>query len=78
MYAVPGPDSFEIILNTELDKSGAEMPKAEFDMLHTQVPVTALTTPVEKFTISMTEAKPGIDVVFEWSTVRFVIPIRPQ
>jgi hypothetical protein len=78
MYAIPGPDSFEIALNTELGKSGAEMPDHQVDMLQTKVPVTAASTPVEKFTISMTEAQQGIDVVFEWSTVRFVIPIRPQ
>jgi DUF2911 family protein len=78
MYAIPGPDTFEIILNTGLGKSGAEMPDHQFDILQTKVPVTTAATSVEKFTISMTEAQQGIDVVFEWSTVRFAIPIRPQ
>lgn len=77
MYATPGPDTFEIILNTELGKSGSEMPNHDLDILHTQVPVAA-SAPVEKFTISMTEAQQGIDAVFEWSTVRFTIPIRAQ
>jgi len=78
MYAIPGPDSFEIMLNTELGKSGSEMPDHQFDVLQTKVPVTTASTAVEKFTISMTEAEQGIDAVFEWSVVRFVIPIRPQ
>lgn len=78
MYAIPGPDAFEIMLNTELGKSGAEMPDHQFDLLQTKVPVTTASTSVEKFTISMTEAQQGIDAVFEWSNIRFVIPMRPQ
>jgi len=78
MYAVPGADSFEIVLNSELGKSGSEAPNASLDILHTQVPVTKPEAPVEKFTISMTEAAQGMDVVFEWSTVRFVIPVRAR
>jgi hypothetical protein len=77
MYAIPGPDAFEIILNTELGKSGSEPPNKTLDILHTQVPVTALSTPVEKFTITTTNSPPGIDITFEWSTVHFMIPIRP-
>jgi len=76
MYAVPGADSFEIVLNSELGKSGSEAPNASLDVLHTQVPVSQPGEPVEQFTISMTEAQQGVDVVFEWSSVRFVIPVR--
>jgi hypothetical protein len=78
MYAIPGPESFEIVLNTELGKSGSEMPNPLMDILHTQVPVTNPGTPVEKFTITPTETPQGIDLTFEWSTVRFIIPISPR
>ena len=78
MYAVPGAESFEIVLNSELGKSGSEAPNASLDILHTLVPVTRPGAPVEKYTISMTKAQQGLDVVFEWSTVRFVIPVRTR
>ena len=78
MYAIPGPDSFEIILNTELGKSGSETPNPSLDILHTQVPVTNPKAPIEKFTITMTEATRGLDIIFEWSTVHFVIPVRTE
>jgi hypothetical protein len=76
MYAIPGAGSFEIVLNSELGKSGSEAPNPSLDLLHTQVPITNPETPVEKFTISTTEAAQGVDIIFEWSTVRFIIPVR--
>lgn len=78
MYAIPGPNAFEIILNTELGKSGSEAPNKTLDILHTQAPVTPPIEPVEKFTITTTETGKGMDLTFEWSKVHFAIPIEPQ
>lgn len=78
MYAVPGPDSFDIALNSELGKWGAMEPDYSLDVLHTKVPVEHLTTPVEQYTISMVEADGGINVVFEFSDVKFIVPIKAQ
>jgi hypothetical protein len=76
MYAVPGPDSFDIGLNSELGKWGAMEPDYDLDILHTKVPVEHVTTPVEQYTISMVEANGGINVIFEFSDVRFIVPIK--
>ena len=78
MYAVPGPDSFDIALNSELGKWGAMEPDYELDVLHTKVPVEHSSTPVEQFTITTVEAGGGINVVFEFSDVKFIVPIKPQ
>jgi hypothetical protein len=78
VYAIPGAQSFEIILNSELGKSGSEAPNPSLDVLHTQAPVTIPDTPVEKFTISMKAVAHSIHVNFEWSNVRFVIPVRER
>ena len=78
MYAIPGPDSFEIVLNTELGTWGAMEPDYDLDFLHTKVPIERVGTPVEQYTISTVEADGGIDVVFEFSDVKFVVPVKQQ
>ena len=78
MYAVPGPESFDIALNSELGKWGAMEPNYDLDVLHTKVPVEHVSTPVEQYTITTVEADGGINVVFEFSDVKFVVPIKAQ
>ncbi|MEP6736802.1 MAG: DUF2911 domain-containing protein [Chryseolinea sp.] len=78
MYAVPGADSFEISLNSELGKWGAMEPDYSLDVLHTKVPAEHVPTSVEQYTISMVEADGGINVVFEFSDVKFIVPVKAQ
>ena len=78
MYAIPGADSFEIVLNSELGKWGALEPDYSLDVLHTKVPVEHASTPVEQYTISTVEADGGVNVIFEWSDAKFIIPIKAQ
>lgn len=75
MYAVPGAENFEIALNSKLGKWGAMEPDYSLDVLHTKTPVEKLTTPVEQYTISLAPATKGIDIIFEWSDTRFVVPL---
>lgn len=76
IYAVPGAESFEIILNSELGRWGAFEPDHALDILKTNVPVQKATSSVEQFTTTLMQAESGIDVVFEWSDTKFVIPVR--
>ena len=78
MYAVPGAESFDIALNTELGKWGAFEPNYDLDILKTKVPVQKTTAPVEQFTISLAPSGDGIDIIFEWSDYRFVVPVKAQ
>ena len=78
MYAVPGPDEFDIALNSALGEWGAMEPDYSQDVLHTKVPVEHTNAPVEQYTITTVEADSGVNVVFEWSDIRFVVPIKPQ
>lgn len=75
-YAIPGPEEFEIVLNTELDKWGALDPDPALDILRTKVPVQKLSTPVELYTIALEEVTGGIQIVFTWSDTKFVIPVQ--
>jgi hypothetical protein len=78
MYAIPGAESFEVRLNSELDKWGAMEPDYDLDVLKTSVPVEKLASPVEQYTISLAPAGEGINMIFEWSDVRFVVPLKAQ
>ena len=75
LYATPGADSFEIIVNSELGKWGAFEPDHNLDILHTTVPVEKITSPVEQYTIRMEPINGGIQVIFEWSDTRFAVPL---
>lgn len=78
MYAIPGPDSFEIVLNSELGKWGAFEPNPDLDLVRTQVPAEKTSTLVEQYTISLKPADQGINMIFEWSDTRFVVPLKAQ
>jgi hypothetical protein len=78
IYAVPGPDSFKIALNSELGTWGYMEPDYSKDILSTQVPVEKLSTPVEQYTITLRKDGSNINAVFDWSDVRLNIPIEPQ
>jgi hypothetical protein len=78
MFAFPGPNEFEIALNTELGKWGAFEPDYTKDLLRTKVPVEKVNAPVEQYTISLAPEGEGVNVVFEWSDTRFVIPVKAQ
>ncbi|MGC3943821.1 MAG: DUF2911 domain-containing protein [Chryseolinea sp.] len=78
MYAVPAANEFDIALNSELGKWGAMEPDYGLDVLHTKVPTEHLSSPVEQYTITLIEGDGGIDAVFEWSDVKFVVPIKAQ
>jgi hypothetical protein len=75
MYAIPGPDAFEVVLNTEVGESGARQPDEENDVVRTKVPTQRTAAPVEQFTISLAPAGRGMEMVFEWSDTRFVVPL---
>lgn len=76
MYAVPGAERFEIVLNSELGVSGSQEPDTSMDVLRTAVAVERLPSSVEQFTISMEESGEGIRIIFEWATVRLVVPVE--
>jgi Protein of unknown function (DUF2911) len=78
IYAFPGAEEFEIRLNSELGTWGAMEPDYELDLLTTKVPVQRTENPVEQYTIRLEPTDAGVDIVFEFSTVRFVVPLtRP-
>lgn len=78
MYAVPGPDVFEISLNSGLGDWGAFEPDNSLDVLKTKVPVEQSGSPVEQFTIRFEETGSTVLVVCEWSDTKIKIPIEAK
>lgn len=76
IYTVPGADTFEVILNSELGVWGAFTPDAALDVVRTKVPVERLATPTEQFTVSLKPASDTINIRFEWERVAFEVPVR--
>lgn len=75
VYAVPEEGGFEIILNTELGQWGAFEPDHALDILKTKVSSEKASSSVEQYTISLLPMEGGINVLFEWSDVRWSIPV---
>ena len=78
LYAIPGVDTFEIGVNSELGKWGYSDPDYAKDILKTSVPVEKLSAPVEQFTITLQKSADGIDVVFDWADTRLVLPVKEK
>jgi hypothetical protein len=79
MYAVPGPDAFEITLNSETGVFfGAAEPDEELDVLTIEAPVQKPASPVETFTIGFSSTDKGANINFSWDETMFQIPVALQ
>jgi hypothetical protein len=76
IHAFPGKDSFDIALNKTWDRWGFSEPDYSQDIVNLTVPVEHITQPIEQFTIRLGEDNAGVQIICEWSDVRFVIPVE--
>ena len=76
LYAIPGPESFKVIVNSELDVffafGGAD---EELDLFSVDAPVTMQDQITEQFTINITDAPQGAEIDFVWDKVLFSVPV---
>lgn len=76
MYAVPGPDSFEISLNSETDVYfGATEPNYELDIIKVNIPIATPDSEVEKFTISFEADGSNTLMNMAWDMTLIQVPI---
>ena len=78
LYTVPGPDTFEIIVNSETGEWGAFVPDPKFDVLKTTVPVVRDGSSTEQHTITLSADEAGIDINVAFEKVKFTIPVKPN
>ncbi len=76
IYTIPGADTFEVIVNTELGKWGAFEPDHALDILKTSVPVIKDGATTEQHTITLTPSEGGVDINVAFEKVKFTIPVK--
>lgn len=79
MYAVPGAESFQVSLNSEIGSlSGASEPDYSLDVLKVDVPVTVMPTETEKFIITFGKEGETINMDLVWDKTQVRVPITIQ
>ena len=75
LYTIPNTDSWQIILNKGVNKSGTEYSEAE-DVVRIPVKAGTLNMPVETFTMQFSNIKPStIELQLMWDRTLVSIPI---
>ncbi len=78
MYAVPGAQSFQISLNSEIGSfSGAPEPDYSLDVVKVEIPVTPVAE-TEKFTITFIKDTDVINMDLIWDKTKITVPITIQ
>jgi Protein of unknown function (DUF2911) len=78
MYAVPGPTSFQVGLNSELGVYfGINEPDYSKDVLKVEAPVTP-SPETEQFIINFTNEGSTINMDFVWDNIKVRVPITPN
>jgi len=78
MYAVPGPTSFQVGLNSETGTFFAvREPDYSKDVLKVDAPVTEVPE-TEQLTISFTSDSLGVNMNCVWDKIQFTVPIKAQ
>ncbi len=79
MYAVPGPASFQIALNSEVGVYfGIMEPDHTLDVLSVDVPVQSSLSEVEQFTITFGSDSTGVNMDMVWDKTWLTVPIAIQ
>jgi len=79
MYAVPGANSFQVSLNSELGVFlGVMEPDYSKDVLKVDVPVIQSSTETEQFTINFASDSTGVNMDFVWDKIIVRVPITVQ
>lgn len=76
MYAVPGPNTFKVTLNSEVDVFfGVAEPDPELDIVTVDTPVQKTASEVETFTIDFSGNNTDVTINFSWDQTLFTIPV---
>jgi hypothetical protein len=73
LWIIPTPTAWTLIVNNETDQWGTDY-KQSFDRFRIPLALSTLTTPVEKFTISIDPSDSGGVIRFRWDTTEASVP----
>ena len=77
MYAVPGPTTWQVSLNSGLGNWGYSEPDYKLDVLKVDVPA-AVTPETEQFVINFGSDSTGVQMDFVWDKTLVRVPITVQ
>ena len=78
MYAVPGKDSWQVILNSQLGTWGSDNPDHGKDVVTVDVPSTTAPSETEQFTIAFQTIGHDVTMDFAWDKTQVSVPITIQ
>lgn len=76
IYAVPGPDTWQIGVNKEAKRWGYAEPDYDQDVLRVTVPVTYGEPLTEQFTITLQPTNKGALMLLDWDLAHVSVPIE--
>jgi len=77
LWTIPSPGGWKLIVNSETGQWGTAH-KSEKDLYTLDMSVSALSDPIERFTISVTPSSDGGVINMDWDTTRASIPFSVQ
>ncbi len=79
MYAVPGEESFEVILNSESGVFfGAVEPDYEKDVVSVYAPIQETSSEIETFTIGFSAIANGANINCSWDDIMFSVAVTKE
>lgn len=78
MYAVPGEQSWQITLNSQLGTWGSDLPDNAMDVVTVEVPVSEAPSDTEQFTINFGSIGPATTMDLVWDNTLVTVPITIQ
>lgn len=78
MYAIPGAESWQVVLNTHLGTWGSDPPDHDMDVVTVDVPVTKAPAEAEQFTINFGSIGPATTMDIMWDNTLVSVPITIQ
>lgn len=78
MYAIPGANSWQVVLNSQLEQSGATEPDYTLDVVRVEVSAGTAQSETEVFTIDFASDGPTTNMTFVWDKTLITVPITLQ
>jgi hypothetical protein len=75
MYAVPDAGIWQVTLNSELGKSGSELPNPALDVITVEIPASQLSDVQEQFTIDLKPGGSGVVMELKWDLTVVAVEI---
>jgi hypothetical protein len=78
LFALPNPDSWQLIISKQTGEWGVPYPGAEYDFARVPMKVSKLASPVEDFTISFDASGTACTMRLDWETTRASVAISEK